>query len=219
MYLCSNCKTMKHLRHILYFGLLALLFSCNDDKQEIVVETQNIKKQHDSVLQVLNHNWRFTIPAPTPQVSGYIDSWQEWKLYLKELNGKPAAGLQGYRTKAKDMVTRAEGLQNNIPPLFNRPEVRTRISVLLTKVRLVYTFLGADLNIPADRLTLLINDINLETAQLLLQFDELVRRSQIKKEQGEDEMIRALDTLRMANPEMINPDQQPSHTIGGKPNP
>ncbi|KOS07183.1 hypothetical protein AM493_14885 [Flavobacterium akiainvivens] len=194
---------MKHLRHILLFGMLSVLFSCQDDAAQHAAEIKEITKKNNNAFKDISAKWAFNIPQPTPAAAGQMANWQEWKLYTKELAQKPAAGLDAYRKKAKAMVTRTEGLLNNIPPLYDNPAVRTRISVLITKVRLISTFIDADNNIPADRIIALITDINRESALLLLQFDELVRRSQIRTEQGEEEMIRALDTVRMANPDVM----------------
>lgn len=214
---------MKHLRHILLFGLFAVLFSCQDDNAQHAADVKEITKKNNNAFKTISAKWVFSIPQPTPGAAAQMANWQEWNLYTKELREKPAANLIAYRKKATAMVTRTEGLLNNMPPLYNTPPVRTRISVLITKVRLISTFLAADNNIPADRIITLINDINRESAQLLLQFDELVRRSQIRTEQGEEEMIRALDTVRMANPgTMGNPAQsqpRPSYKTPGQQNP
>jgi hypothetical protein len=212
---------MKHLRHILLFGLFALLFSCQEDSAQHAANLKEITKKNNDAFKAISAKWAFTIPQPTPGAATQMANWQEWNLYVKELQEKPKPSLQAYREKSKLMVTRTEGLLNNMPPLYNNPAVRTRISVLITKVRLIYMLLGADNNIPSDRIITLITDINRESAQLLLQFDELVRRSQIRTEQGEEEMIRALDTVRMANPDaMVQPapaqQPKPSYKVGGQ---
>jgi hypothetical protein len=213
------CLTMKHLRHILLLGLLGLLFSCQDENAQHAADLKEITQKNNDAFKAISAKWAFSIAKPTPGAAQHMANWQEWNLYVKEVQEKPKANLQAYRDKAKLMVTRAEGLLNNIPPLFDTPASRTRISVLITKVRLIYMLIGSDNNIPADRIIVLINDISRESGLLLLQFDELVRRSQIRSEQGEEEMIRALDTVRMANPDAMMPPQtqpQPSYKIGGQ---
>lgn len=213
---------MKHLPYILLLSLFTAFFSCQDDSAQRAAEIKEITQKNNNAFAEIKSKWAFSIPQPTPNAAGPMANWQEWKLYVKELQEKPKPNLQAYRAKSKLMVTRAEGLLNNMPPLYDNPAARTRISVLITKVRLIYTFLSADNNIPAARISGLIKDINRESAMLLLQFDELVRHSQIQKEQGEEEMIRALDTVRMANPEMMNqpggqmPPPRPSYKVGGQ---
>lgn len=212
------CITMKHLRHILLLGLLGLLFSCQDENAQHTADLKEITQENNDAFKAISAKWGFTIAQPTPGAAAQMANWQEWKLYVKELQQKPKANLEAYREKAKLMVTRAEGLLNNMPPLFDTPATRTRISVLITKVRLIYMLIGADNSIPANRIIALINDISRESNLLLLQFDEQVRRSQIRAEQGEEEMIRALDTVRMANPDAMMPPQtrpQPGYKVGG----
>jgi hypothetical protein len=217
----SNCTTMKHLPYILLLSLFMAFFSCQDDTAQRAAEIKEITQKNHNAFQDIKSKWNFSIPQPTAGAATQMANWQEWKLYVKELQQKPKPTLQDYRAKAKLMVTRTEGLLNNMPPLFDNPAVRTRISVLITKVRLISTFLSADNNIPASRITGLVADINRESGLLLLQFDELVRRSQIRTEQGEEEMIRALDTVRMANPDAMGqpgqmPPPRPSYKTGGQ---
>jgi len=214
---------MKHLRYIIFFGLCGLLFSCQEDGLTKAAEIKRISKQNDSILNVISSNWKFNVPAPTPKVAQRISTWQEWQLFNNELQQKPKGTIEDYRKKAKTLVTRADVLRSSIPGFFEKPQVKSRISVLNTKVRMLYTFISVE-TIPVKKVLALIDDVTHETDQLQKQFDEMVRFSEIPKEQGEDEMLRALDTVRMANPDMMaqpatqQPRRLPNNTIGnGRP--
>jgi len=214
---------MKNLRYIIFLGLCGLLFSCQEDGLSKAAEAKRIIKQNDSILKVISSNWKFNVQPPSAKVASRLTGWQEWELFNNELKQKPTGSIEAYRTKAKLLVTRADVLRNNIPVFFNKPQVVSRISVLNTKMRMLYTFISVE-TIPDKKVVALIGEVTHETTQLLNQFDEIVRFSEIPKEQGEEEMLRALDTVRMANPGMIGQPattqqpvpQAPSHTIGGK---
>jgi hypothetical protein len=56
-------------------------------------------------------------------------------------------------------------------------------------------FLNLDA-IPEKKVVALIQDVNKEYVSLYQQFDEIVRKSEIPKEEGESDMIRMLDPTR-----------------------
>ena len=57
--------------------------------------------------------------------------------------------------------------------------------------------------IQCDKILPLIDEITKETTALQDQYDEIIRISEIPKEMGEEEMLRARDTTRMADPDNI----------------
>jgi hypothetical protein len=210
---------MKHLRSIIFFGFFALLFSCQDDNTQSIADAKRITKQNDSIFKVISNNWKFNVPPPSPKVAQRLAGWQEWELFNNELRQKPAGNnIEAYRAKAKLMVTRTDVLRQNIPPFFVKPQVLSRMGVLNTKVRSLYTFLSVE-TIPDKKVVQLIGEVTHETTELQKQFDELVRISEIPKEQGEEEMLRALDTVRMANPDaMVTQQPAPTYRVGnGRP--
>ena len=48
--LCNQIK-MKHLRIVIFFGLLAVLFSCKDETDTRVADSQRTQKVNDSILK------------------------------------------------------------------------------------------------------------------------------------------------------------------------
>lgn len=195
---------MKYLKIIIVFLFSAVLFSCGDDEQQRQAETIKAAKQNDSILKVISSNWKFNVPTATPKVTAQLNTWSEWQQFKNELFQKPTGSITAYKQKTKNLVTKVDQLKNNIPPFFDKPQVRARISVLITKIKSLYTYISIDV-IPDKKVVKIINEVTHEMTSLQNQFDEIVRKSEIPKEIGEEEMLRALDTVRMANPDAIQP--------------
>ncbi|WP_116789963.1 hypothetical protein [Flavobacterium psychrotrophum] len=200
---------MKYLRFLLCLGFAALLFSCNDDEKARIAETQRTIKTNDSILKVIAANWKFDLAPPTPKVAESINGWNEWQQFLNELHQKPTGTLDAYRRKTKILVTKADQLMNNIPPFFNKPQIRSRLAVLVTQTRQLYTFMSIE-TIPDKKVVGIINAITDDLDSTQKQFDEIIRFSEIPKEEGEEQMLRALDTTRLANPDAVMPQTQPN---------
>jgi hypothetical protein len=86
-------------------------------------------------------------------------------------------------------------LNASIPAPLAKPEVRSRLAALRTKINSINLFLNIDA-IPAKKIVILVNDFNKEYGSLYRQFDEITRKNQIPKEEGESDMIRMLDPSR-----------------------
>lgn len=201
---------MKYLKLIVLCCFSAVLFSCKDDDAQRRAENIRTQKQNDSILKIISGNWRFNVPPVNNKVAAQIGGWNEWQQFSSELMQKPTGSLTAYKQKSKNLVTKGEQLKNNIPTFFNKPQVLSRIGVLNTKIKSLYTFLNVAV-IPDKKVVKLINEITHETTSLQNQMNELIILSEIPKEIGEEEMLRALDTVRMANPEMQpQPQQSPS---------
>ena len=208
---------MNYLKILLLFGLSVALLSCEDDDKRRIAETQRTQKQNDSILKVISANWKFDVPAPDPKVAQRINSWNEWAQFNKELRQKPAGNAKNaYLQKTKTLVKRADLIKNNIPEFFNKPQVRSRMGVLITRIKSLYTYMNIE-TIPAKKVITIIGEITHEMTALQDQLDEIVRLSEIPREQGEEEMLRALDTVRMANPEAMT--QEGTAPAAAKPKP
>lgn len=202
---------MKHLKVIILCCSSVLLFSCKDDESQRRAETIRTEKQNDSILKVISENWRFNIPPLSDKVAAQVAGWNEWQQFNAELMQKPTGSLTAYRQKAKNLVTKAEQLKVDMPAFFNKPQVLSRIGVLNTKVKSLYTFINVTV-IPDKKVVTLIKEITHETTSLQNQMNELIILSEIPKEIGEEEMLKALDTVRMANPGMQPQPQSSSST-------
>ena len=86
-------------------------------------------------------------------------------------------------------------LNENIPSQFNKPQIKSRVSTLITKVRLLDLFLNLD-KIPDQKVIVLVSEINAELVSLQRQMDKIVERSKIPVEEGESELMKMMDTSR-----------------------
>lgn len=209
---------MKFFTYCLAATLAILLVSCGEEDQVRQAETLKYQKYNDSILKIIDSHWRFAIPSMNPKTSQQTENWNEWQQFRDELAQKPTGSLTAYRQKTKNLVTKAEQLKSNIPQFFNKPQVRSRIGVIIIKMKSLSTYINLDA-IPDKKVTALISEITRETVSMQSQLDELIRISEIPKEMGEEEMLRALDTVRMANPALIPMPQTsaPQTTIQRKP--
>lgn len=193
-----------------YFNLVILclvslcLFSCEEDVKDQQAQLLKVQRYNDSIVKIISKNWNLSVPSPTPKVQQLTTRWNEWHQFRDELAKKPNANLAAYRQKAQSLAEKAEALNNNIPAIFDMPHVRSRIAVLNTKARSLYTYINVDVA-QDEKVIDLLKEITRETISIQNQFDEAVRRLEVPKEFGEDEMLRALDTVRMANPDAMRP--------------
>ncbi len=183
-----------------------LLFSCKDDEGQRRADNIKTEKQNNAILKKISENWRFNVPPVNDKVAAHLAGWNEWQQFTAELMQKPTGSLTAYRQKAKNLVIKAEQLTMNVPAFYDKPQVRSRIGVLNTKIKSLYTFINVAV-IPEKKVVALIKEITHETTSLQNQMNELVILNEIPKEIGEDEMLRALDTTRMANPDAPQPGQ------------
>lgn len=195
-----NQKKMKYLKIIAGLTLCVMMFSCEDDKEQRVAQAKKIEKQNDSIVKALAKSWKFNVPAPTAKVQQQMGSWGEWEQLKSEMLQKPAGDIATYRQKTKDLVRKAELARNTIPVTFRKPQVSSRFDVLVTKIKSMHTFVSVD-PVSPKKVFEIMASINYEAASIFNQFDEMIRIKEIPKEIGEEEMLRALDTVRHANPD------------------
>ncbi len=120
----------------------------------------------------------------------------------KRIRPKTKSSIGAFQQKAKTLSKRAVELNNNIPIKYNLPEIKSRIAVITTKINAINLYIHLN-QIPDKKIVQLVQEINTEVAAMQLQLDEIKRRSEIKMEEGEGDMIRMLDTSRAipTNPE------------------
>lgn len=104
--------------------------------------------------------------------------------------------------------------------MYDKPEVKSRIAVIVTKINSLNLYINLK-NIPDQKIIKLIPEINQEIQSLQLQFAEIDAKNRIKMEDGEEDMIRMLDTTRAISvekpAEVISPQPtQPVNNQNGK---
>lgn len=181
------------------FLIAFLLLSCN--KEERVADGAKAQKLDNAVLKTLSENWHFTVPSVNPKVQTQLQNWMEWRVFHQELLQAPKGSLNAFRTKSRTLTLRGQVLENNIPKIFNKPAVRSRISTLNTKLKSLETYMNLRF-IPTDKVLKLFPEISSEMTSVQNQMNEIIVKNEIPKEEGELIMLQALDTARHARREV-----------------
>ena len=181
---------------IIYFlASIIVLVSCKDNTVELKLEQVKEAKKKEVIFDNINKGWVFTTPNLESQTQSKVNRWIEWRAFLTEVNQKPKSTIGAFQKKAKALSKKVTELNNNIPSEFNKPQVKSRIAVLTTKVKSMDLFIHLN-QIPDQKVIQLIKDINVEILSLQMQMEEIVRRSLIPREEGEPDFIRMKDTTR-----------------------
>lgn len=179
----------------LFLLLIFVLNSCQDENEKRLAENQKEEKKKEKIFDNINKAWVF-IDEPINEVSEKNErEWNEWRDFLKEIGEKPRKTIGAFQKKSAAISKKAMALNTNIPAQFNQPQIKARISILITKVKMMDLFIHLN-QIPDEKVTFLIGEINKEMVSLERQFDKIVEKSKIPKEQGEEDFLRMLDTTR-----------------------
>lgn len=203
------------LKLLIAFILCFAIFSCKDDDSKTIQANAKETQKKEQLFASINNAWVFNTPLPNAAVQSRIQNWAEWRLFLTELNQKPKSSIGAFQQKAKTLSLRVTDLQNNIPSIFNKPEIISRIMTLSTKVKSLDLFINLSY-IQDQKVIKLIPEINSELASLQSQMEEIIKKSEIKLEDGEAEMLRSIVKDSVIKPtQPINLQQQkPSITRG-----
>lgn len=217
-----NCLLTLHFKIILmkiYSYIMLVLFcflvSCKDDEAARLEANAKDTKKNEQIFASIDKAWSFNPPPMNPTVGNIIQNWSEWRLFMTELQQKPKSSIGAFQKKAKTLSQKAMDLNNHIPATFDKPEIKSRIMTLITKVRSLDLFINLN-QIQEQKVIKIIPEINEEIASLQSQMEEIVRKSQIRLEEGEAEMLRSIakDSLQKPksnlenNPKPSNSPQQ-----------
>ena len=189
-----------------FFSLIFLLLSCKNDNEKRMVENKKEIQKREVIFKNIQKGWVLYDTPVTEAAEKSIASWNEWRIFVAELSQKPKKTIKAFQQKSKALSKKAMALNDNIPYEYNNPQIKSRISTLITKVRLLDLFINLD-NIPDKKVTLLVSGINLELVSLQRQMDKIVEKSKIPIEEGESELRRMMDTARaIPNTPVIDPN-------------
>lgn len=179
----------------LFLLLIFVLNSCQNENEKRLAENLKVAKKNEKIFNNINKGWVF-IDEPINEASEKnVSSWNEWREFLKELSEKPKKTIGAFQKKSTAISKRAIALNNNIPAEFNQPQIKSRISILITKVKMLDLFIHLS-TIPDEKVTFLIGEINKELVSLERQMDKIVEKAKIPKEEGEADFLKMLDTTR-----------------------
>lgn len=199
----------------LLIAVFSIFISCKDDESARVQANEIASKKNEQIFEKINKAWAFNVPQPSQNLQNRIQNWSEWRLFLTELNQKPKSSIGAFKQKAKTLSLKVRDLQNNIPSSFNKPEIISRIMTLTTKVNSLDLFINLSY-VQDDKIVKLIPEINEEIASLQSQMEEIIKKSEIRLEEGEAEMLRSIPRDSVVKPKApINLQQQkPSNSRG-----
>ena len=192
------------MKKILFPVLLSVLLtiSCKDDSDARLQDIARNDKKNEQIFTKIDKAWDFDAPATSPNVQNIIANWAEWRLFMTELEQKPKSSIGAFKQKAKTLSRKVTDLNNNIPPQFDKSEIRSRIMTLSTKVKSLDLYINLD-KIPEDKVLKLIPEVKTELASLEAHMEKIVTKSNIRLEEGEAEMIRALsDSVNKTMPKL-----------------
>jgi hypothetical protein len=172
-----------------------ILFSCVKEKKTLFSENIKDLKKKELIFDNINKSWNFNA-KPSNTTSQVLKSqWKEWQIFLAELALKPKTSIGAFQLKSKNLSKKAADLLLNIPPQFNVQAINSRIVVLQTKINMLELYINL-IQIPDAKVANLISEINVEVSALQLQMEEIMVKSKIKIEEGEQDLMMMLDTAR-----------------------
>jgi hypothetical protein len=182
-----NMKSIFSLCLLIVFSFSA----CKDDSKTRELEVKKALKEKTLVYNAINKAWVFSERTLTPESQTISSNWNEWRLFINELNQKPKGTIGAFQRKTKSLVQKADAISLNIPAKLNKPQIKSRIMAMITKVKTLHTFLNLE-RIPEKKVIILVSDLNIEVNAIQDQIEEIVRRDNIQLEEGEGEMLNSL---------------------------
>ena len=207
--------SMKKILFPLVLTFFISILSCKDDSEARLQDIARNDKRNEQIFTKIDKAWNFDAPTTSADVQNIIGNWAEWRLFMTELEQKPKSTIGAFKQKAKTLSKKVTDLSNNIPSKFDKPEIRSRIMTLSTKIKSLDLYINLD-KIPEDKVLKLFPEVKTEFTSLESHMEKIMTKSQIRLEEGEAEMIRALsDSAKKTSP------KSPSATLnnGGQINP
>lgn len=183
------------LKLIHLFSLVFVLNSCKNDTEKRLVETQKDAKKKELIFENINKAWVFNANPINATSQANTLSWNEWRMFLAELDQKPKKTIGAFQKKSTELSKKAMALNDFIPTEFNKPQIKARISILITKVRMLDLYIHLN-DIPDQNVLVLVGEINTELASLQNEMEKIVQKSKIPLEEGESDLLKMLDTAR-----------------------
>ncbi|MBC8643514.1 hypothetical protein H9W95_03840 [Flavobacterium lindanitolerans] len=122
--------------------LFCFLVSCKDDEAARLQANAKDAKKNEQIFASIDKAWNFNPQPMNPTVVTMIQNWSEWRLFMTELQQKPKSSIGAFQQKARTLSQKAMNLNNNIPAAFDKPEIKSRIMTLITKVRSLDLFIN-----------------------------------------------------------------------------
>lgn len=184
------------------FFIIFVLQSCQNQNQKRQIDSSKDTKKKEIVFATIEKSWLFEAKPTNETSRNTTKNWADWRLFLTELDKKPKKSIEAFQKKATELVKKANALNNTIPIEFDKPSIKARIAILITKISLLELYIKLK-DIPEKKVIALFPEINIHLLALQHQMDKLVIKSKIPLEEGESELRKMLDSSRAI------PDQEP----------
>jgi hypothetical protein len=175
--------------------LIILLSSCKNNDQKRLAENERDAQKKEVIFSNISKGWVFYDAPINTTSEASMATWNELRLFLDELAIRPKKTIGAFQQKSTAISKKAMALDDNVPEQFNKPQIKSRISTLITKVRLLDLYIHLD-NIPDKKVVHMIAEINNELASLQRQMDKITEKSKIPVEEGESELRKMMDASR-----------------------
>lgn len=203
------------MKFIYSFLLLLVLVSCNDFS-DLNAESEKNKQRNEAVFKAISKEWNFVFPATKPEIQTTLNEWKDWRQFQNELEQKPKTSLLAFQMKIENVSKRADSLHLTVPAKYNNPQVRSRLITLDTQLNSLNTYMHLQV-IPEKKVIGLIKSVNEEIKSVYKQLDEIIIKEAIPMEIGEADLIKALDTSRMATEKVFDDNIKKMDSVNEKP--
>lgn len=193
------------LKYISLFLLVFAMFSCKNDNENRLAEAKKDSKKKELIFSIIDKGWVFNAKPINATSQAKIVSWKEWNSFLTELDQKPKKSIGAFQKKSAELSKKVMALDVFVPSEYDIPQMKSRISILITEVRMLDLYIHLE-DIPEQKVVDLIPEINSQIVALQNQMDKIAQKSKIPLEEGESEMLKMLDTTR-AIPNSAQPNQ------------
>lgn len=191
-------------KYIYVFLLLVGLFSCKNENEKRQAESIKDIKKKELIFSIIDKAWVFN--AEPINSSDKTTSWKEWNSFLAELEQKPKKTIGAFQKKSTELSKKVMALNDFTPVELNTPQMKSRIAILITKVRMLDLYIHLS-EIPEQKVIALIPEINSQVVVLQNQMDKMDKKSKIPLEEGESELLKMLDTSRaIPNTPQLDPN-------------
>lgn len=183
------------MKHLFYLMILIALGSCQKDV--ILEDNTESGITHDSLIQLLDAEWKFKAPEYSDDVFYALNNWEEWRMMINNLEKKPAKSISAYQKKVSDLLNQIESLPETLPEGFQNQAILSRINLLKTHAQTLDMLL--ELNpIPHKETLPYFNLIQKDIRSIANQFQEVITKKNIPIESGEEQVRISVDTVRRA---------------------
>lgn len=177
------------------FSLVFILNSCKNENEKRLVENKKDAQKKELIFSKIDKGWNFNAIPLNETSETYTTTWPAWRDFMTELSYRPQKTIGAFQKRATALSKKVTALNTSIPTDFDKPQIKARISVLMTKVRMLDLYIHLK-DIPSEKVLALIPEINMELMSLQNQMDKIVQKTKIPLEEGESDLIKMLDSAR-----------------------